>query len=181
MMLGARAERREPRPFIFWAGFAWCVHVLWFGTVIGESQAGMYNAGVDKSFRMGMMWFIFSEVMFFAAFFGADYPQLSVPWLGGAGRFLTNQFLWPASRRAGRAPAPRRAAAEISRVRCRRSTRDPATLRDHRRAPCTKAGNLASSSLPRSRSSGLRSSACRPWSTTTPTRAELEARHGVMA
>jgi len=69
----------------------------WFGTVIGESQAGLYNDGVDKSFRMGMMWFIFSEVMFFAAFFGALYyaRQLSVPWLGGEGaKFLTNIFLW---------------------------------------------------------------------------------------
>jgi cytochrome c oxidase subunit 3 len=69
----------------------------WFGTVIGESQAGMYNDGVDKSFRMGMMWFIFSEVMFFGAFFGALYyaRQLSVPWLGGEGsKYLTNLFLW---------------------------------------------------------------------------------------
>ena len=43
----------------------------WFGTVIRESIAGYYNQQVDTSFRMGMMWFIFSEVMFFAAFFGA--------------------------------------------------------------------------------------------------------------
>jgi cytochrome c oxidase subunit 3 len=69
----------------------------WFGTVIDESQAGIYNAGVDRSFRMGMMWFIFSEVMFFAAFFGALFyaRHLSVPWLGGEGsRYLTNAFLW---------------------------------------------------------------------------------------
>jgi cytochrome c oxidase subunit 3 len=69
----------------------------WFGTVIGESESGLYNAGVDRSFRMGMMWFIFSEVMFFAAFFGALYyaRQLSVPWLGGEGsKFATNLFLW---------------------------------------------------------------------------------------
>ena len=45
--------------------------VFWFHTVIGENQAGIYNLAVDRSFRMGMMWFIFSEVMFFAAFFGA--------------------------------------------------------------------------------------------------------------
>jgi cytochrome c oxidase subunit 3 len=43
------------------------------------------------------MWFIFSEVMFFAAFFGALYyaRQLSVPWLGGEGsKFMTNAFRW---------------------------------------------------------------------------------------
>jgi len=43
------------------------------------------------------MWFIFSEVMFFAAFFGALFyaRQLSVPWLGGEGsKFLTNTFAW---------------------------------------------------------------------------------------
>ena len=43
----------------------------WFGTVIGESESGTYNAQVDLSFRQGMLWFIFSEVLFFAAFFGA--------------------------------------------------------------------------------------------------------------
>jgi len=43
----------------------------WFGTVIRESENGAYNEQVDRSFRWGMTWFIFSEVMFFAAFFGA--------------------------------------------------------------------------------------------------------------
>jgi cytochrome c oxidase subunit 3 len=86
-------------PWILLAGLLAVVVMFfgWFGTVIGESQAGMYNDGVDKSFRMGMMWFIFSEVMFFAAFFGALYyaRQLSVPWLGGEGtKFLTNLMLW---------------------------------------------------------------------------------------
>jgi cytochrome c oxidase subunit 3 len=86
-------------PWILLAGLLAVVFMFfgWFGTVIGESQAGMYNDGVDKSFRMGMMWFIFSEVMFFAAFFGALYyaRQLSVPWLGGEGtKFLTNLMLW---------------------------------------------------------------------------------------
>jgi cytochrome c oxidase subunit 3 len=70
----------------------------WFGTVIRESLKGYYNKQVDTSFRMGMMWFIFSEVMFFAAFFGALFyaRTLSVPWLGGEGHgALTNYFLWP--------------------------------------------------------------------------------------
>jgi cytochrome c oxidase subunit III len=69
----------------------------WFGTVIGESEGRLYNAAVDRSFRMGMMWFIFSEVMFFAAFFGAlFYARIySVAWLGGEGvKLSTNLFLW---------------------------------------------------------------------------------------
>ena len=43
----------------------------WFGTVIRESEAGLYNKQVDGSYRWAMAWFIFSETMFFAAFFGA--------------------------------------------------------------------------------------------------------------
>jgi len=69
----------------------------WFGTVIAESEGRLYNAAVDRSFRMGMMWFIFSEVMFFAAFFGALYYArvLSVPWLGGDGvKLSTHLELW---------------------------------------------------------------------------------------
>ena len=69
----------------------------WFGTVINESLAGKYNDQVDTSFRMGMGWFIFSEVMFFAAFFGALFyaRMYSVPWLGGAGNnAMTNELLW---------------------------------------------------------------------------------------
>src|SRR5690349_6213206 len=44
---------------------------FWFRTVIDENQRGVYNLEVDRSFRMGMMWFITSEVLFFAVFFGA--------------------------------------------------------------------------------------------------------------
>ncbi len=70
----------------------------WFGEVIGENEAGLYNLQVDKSFRMGMGWFIFSEVMFFAVFFSALFyaRQLSLPWLGGEGSDVwTNLMLWP--------------------------------------------------------------------------------------
>jgi cytochrome c oxidase subunit 3 len=69
----------------------------WFGTVIGENQHGVYNAQVDRSFRMGMIWFIFSEVMFFAAFFGALFyaRNFAVPWEGGEGVKLVNKLvLW---------------------------------------------------------------------------------------
>ncbi|MFI4914147.1 MAG: cytochrome c oxidase subunit 3 [Steroidobacterales bacterium] len=69
----------------------------WFGTLIGENERGTYNLTVDKSFRLGMIWFIFSEVMFFAAFFGALFyaRTFSVPWIGGEGVKLLNRvFLW---------------------------------------------------------------------------------------
>ena len=71
----------------------------WFRDVIRESIAGKYNAQVDTSFRMGMMWFIFSEVMFFGAFFGALFlvRLFILPHLSGEGDgALTNQFEWPA-------------------------------------------------------------------------------------
>jgi len=70
---------------------------FWFGTVIGESEHGLYNTAVDRSFRLGMMWFIFSEVMFFAAFFGALFyaREFVVPWLSGSGtKFLSKLLLW---------------------------------------------------------------------------------------
>jgi cytochrome c oxidase subunit 3 len=71
---------------------------LWFRQVIGESQTGTtYNEQVDQSFRMGMGWFIFTEVMFFACFFSALWyaRNLSIPWLGGEGvNFFTGQLLW---------------------------------------------------------------------------------------
>jgi cytochrome c oxidase subunit 3 len=85
--------------WIMGAGFLLlCVLLFaWFGEVIRENQAGLYNEQVDRSFRMGMMWFIFSEVMFFAAFFGALFyaRQLSVPWLGGEGAKALTSLLWP--------------------------------------------------------------------------------------
>lgn len=70
----------------------------WFGHVIQESRAGMYSEQMDRSFRWGMSWFIFSEVMFFAAFFGALFYArvFSVPWLGGEGSGAsTHELLWP--------------------------------------------------------------------------------------
>lgn len=86
-------------PWTFMAGLLILVYMMfgWFGEVIRESEAGLYNAQVDTSFRMGMMWFIASEVMFFAAFFGALFyaRMFAVPWLGGEGTgAFTNEILW---------------------------------------------------------------------------------------
>jgi cytochrome c oxidase subunit III len=75
-------------------GFGILLYMLfgWFGQVIAESEKGMYNQQVDMSFRWSMGWFIFSEVMFFAAFFGALFyaRAYSVPWLGD----MDNRLLW---------------------------------------------------------------------------------------
>jgi len=86
-------------PWIFLSGVLVLIFMMfgWFGEVIRESEAGLYNAQVDTSFRMGMFWFIASEVMFFAAFFGALFYArvLAVPWLGGEGTgAFTNEILW---------------------------------------------------------------------------------------
>ncbi len=88
-------------PLIFFVGGLLLAYILfgWFGTVIKESRAGLYSAQMDRSFRWGMSWFIFSEVMFFIAFFGALFyvRNLSVPWLAGDGgaKGLISHVLWP--------------------------------------------------------------------------------------
>jgi cytochrome c oxidase subunit 3 len=89
----------DPAYWVFVAGLLVIVFMLigWFGNVINESEGGIYNEQVGVSFRMGMFWFIFSEVMFFAAFFGALFytRSMSIPWLGGDGNnFFTNLLLW---------------------------------------------------------------------------------------
>jgi len=102
LMLGGFANFLHGGNWIVMAvGAAIIIYMLfgWFGTVIKESQAGKYDSQVDTSFRMGMGWFIFSEVMFFAAFFGVlFYARMwSIPWLGGAGNnIMTHELLWPA-------------------------------------------------------------------------------------
>jgi cytochrome c oxidase subunit 3 len=85
---------------LFFAGLVVLALILfkWFADVITESLRGYYNKQVDTSFRMGMVWFIFSEVMFFAAFFGALFyaRQYAMPWLNGVGDGVqTNALLWP--------------------------------------------------------------------------------------
>ena len=82
-------------PWVFAFGLIWFLFVLrsWFGDAIAESESGKYGKRVDVSYRWSMSWFIFSEVMFFAAFFGALFyaREFSVPWLGD----LNNKLLWP--------------------------------------------------------------------------------------
>jgi cytochrome c oxidase subunit 3 len=86
--------------YLLLAGIALVIYMLvgWFSDVINESLTGKYSHQMDNSFRQGMSWFIFSEVMFFVAFFGAllYLRVFSVPWLAGAGNNIeTGAVLWP--------------------------------------------------------------------------------------
>ena len=82
-------------PYALAFGLVWWLVVLkqWFSQAIGESESGLYSDRIDVSFRWSMAWFIFSEVMFFGAFFGALYwARLHVlPSLGN----IENALLWP--------------------------------------------------------------------------------------
>ncbi|WP_417329028.1 cytochrome c oxidase subunit 3 [Halomonas cupida] len=73
------------------------IMALWFRDVIRESMDGLYDSQMDRSFRWGMAWFIFSEVMFFAAFFGALFyvRTFALPWLDGEGAKGVTALLWP--------------------------------------------------------------------------------------
>ena len=76
-------------------GMVWWLVTLfqWFSESVRESEGGMYGYKIDLSFRWSMSWFIFSEVMFFGAFFTALWwaRMHSVPALGS----LENSLLWP--------------------------------------------------------------------------------------
>ncbi|MCC7225670.1 MAG: cytochrome c oxidase subunit 3 [Burkholderiaceae bacterium] len=67
---------------------------FWFGDAIGEGESGLNSKRVDVSYRWSMAWFIFSEVMFFAAFFGSLWyvRAVTTPWLGDMDHRL---LLWP--------------------------------------------------------------------------------------
>lgn len=78
---------------VFCATLAY-MFIGWFTQVSRESEAGLYSKRVDASFRWSMSWFIFSEVMFFGAFFGALFyaRNFAVPWLGDID---SRALLWP--------------------------------------------------------------------------------------
>lgn len=86
-------------PYLFFTGALILIFMMfgWFGAVIHESRSGKYDKQVDRSFRWGMGWFIFSEVCFFGAFFGAlFYARFwSVPMLGGEVHPISHYLLWP--------------------------------------------------------------------------------------
>lgn len=86
-------------PYVFVLGLLCLFFMMfgWFGQVVYENQKGLFDLQVDRSFRWGMMWFIFSEVCFFGAFFGALFASryFTIPELNGAMRPITHIVLWP--------------------------------------------------------------------------------------
>ncbi len=68
----------------------------WFSDVIAEGAQGQFSEQVEHSFRQGMIWFIGSEVFFFAAFFGSLFYLRAIvgPWLGGEGYLGSTHILW---------------------------------------------------------------------------------------
>jgi len=86
--------------YVFMIGMVIFVATLasWFRTTIRENLQGMASGQLNHSYVLGMFWFIFSEVMFFAAFFGALFyvRSLAGPWLAGEGEGgRMNGLLWP--------------------------------------------------------------------------------------
>lgn len=98
MVNGSQGESTTGAWITFSIGSLIMVYMLfgWFGSVIKESHDGLYSPQMDRSFRWGMSWFIFSEVMFFAAFFGALFyaRTFAIPWLGGEGDRGSSNMLW---------------------------------------------------------------------------------------
>src|SRR5688572_23960237 len=61
---GKIAEPGRFGAIAFYAGLAALAFMMvgWFGTVIKESLQGLVGRQLDRSYRLGMFWFIVSEV-----------------------------------------------------------------------------------------------------------------------
>jgi len=100
-----------------WLGAGLILYVLigWFGEVISESLRGLYTPWEDRSYRIGMVWFIFSELMFFACFFGVLFyiRRITLPELASYEASLTpfSGFspAWPSSGPLGETFTPMKA------------------------------------------------------------------------
>lgn len=98
MLVDMTTGRESSSTWTFVAGFALLAFVMytWFSQAIRENHAGLNSEQLKRSYVWGMGWFIFSEVFFFLAFFGAlFYVRVLVgPWLGGEGAKGVTNYLW---------------------------------------------------------------------------------------
>lgn len=90
-----------PTVFITGALLIASIMFFWFKETVRESLSGLHDEQMDRSYRWGMFWFIFSELMFFGIFFFAlvYIRMFVVPNLGGSlntsQSALTQILLWP--------------------------------------------------------------------------------------
>lgn len=86
-------------PIVSGVGFIMLAYLFygWFSNIVEESLSSKYNSKVDASFRLGMIWFIVSEVFFFIALFGSLFyvRAIALPWLDGDGHLGSSALLWP--------------------------------------------------------------------------------------
>ena len=81
MLFGAVLWMHGSMPFIFLAGFVLVLYVMWcwWGDTIVENLAGDHTPVVQIGLRYGFIFFIMSEVMFFAAWFWAFFKNALYP------------------------------------------------------------------------------------------------------
>ena len=96
MTFGGTHDTGGAAKWVMYAGLAMFIGTLtyWFRTTIKENKAGMNSGQLSNSYVLGMFWFIFSEVIFFAAFFWcfALRPMVSRTLVGGRRRGRSNEF-----------------------------------------------------------------------------------------
>ena len=98
---GHFAPTGEGNPwFMFFVGMIMLTITMfaWFKTAIEDNLNGLNSEQLKISYRMGMQWFIFSEVMFFFCFFGTLFyiRTFAAPWLAGSTEeSAMNSILWP--------------------------------------------------------------------------------------
>jgi len=81
MLFGAVLWMHEITPFLFLAGFAAILYVMfaWWSDVVTESAVGDHTPVVRIGLRYGFILFIMSEVMFFAAWFWSFFKHAIYP------------------------------------------------------------------------------------------------------
>lgn len=79
----------------------------WFAALIAEDRGGLFHGWEAESIRLGMMWWIGSEVVLLAVFFGVLFYEhfISVPWLASLPPHFTPwpgyAGIWPSTGPAG--------------------------------------------------------------------------------
>lgn len=81
MLFGAVLWMKDSGPWMFLIGLAAVLYVMfaWWSDVIEESQEGDHTPVVQIGLRYGFIFFIMSEVMFFAAWFWSFFKHALYP------------------------------------------------------------------------------------------------------